>query len=228
MPEDRHPPQIELYRWCERRVRQLQGWLGPTAAEVVARQGADCARRQRRLERELERRRAELEPLRQELAARRHELAARREARGRLRSACAERLGDVMRSAQDALQTDNSRAFGDRIAGVLAKLLLEAEEDTVLLDPSRSMTEQLRQRWLAGYDEAEEGCRALRAEVEELEEQARRAEVEASSLEGALREAGDTAEQLQNLSRTLRRQAADDPAAGAGAGAGAGGAAAAV
>ena len=198
-----------LQTWYERQLQSMRSWLSPTAVEVITQQNSTFVAQQRELEQRLERRRGDLAPVRRELEARRHQLAARNEAWSRVRRECGERLGGVVRAAHEALQSGTAE-FGDRITQVLEGLLLEKEDDTVLIDPSMSMTEQLRQRWMAEYDGCARECDQLRGEVEELEREVEELEREIRDLEAAHRDLADTSGQLQRLCRTLRHMQAED------------------
>ena len=104
----------------------------------------------------------------------------------------------MVRSARGA--AERLEVFAERITRVLEGLLLETEDDMLVLDPSLSMTEQLRRRWLDDYDTRAAGAATCRPRSRTRRELAA-AEAEVARLEG-LR--GGPRGQLQQLCRTLR------------------------
>jgi hypothetical protein len=54
---------------------------------------------------------------------------------------------------------------------MLSTLLMEDEKSIMVVDPSRSMMEQVRARWLDGYDDCVAACQNLQAEMQQLQEQ---------------------------------------------------------
>ena len=126
----------------------------------------------------------------------RHQLAARRKARQKCRQACQRRLDQVASSLSHIRQEAD---FGSQVATVLEQLLFEQEEDMVIMDPSLTITEQVRHRWLREYDECHAECEDLQRSLDECEQQHSDMLPEEKHLKQQIRHAEEVIEQLAQM-----------------------------
>lgn len=202
--------------WLQQQLWPLHGWPadwvtalwqpGGTASSEAAvpammQRTEQVRSRQRQLTQQLDAHRSRMAPLRREADELRHQLAARRKARQKFREACQRRLDQVASSLSHIRPEDD---FGSQVAAVLEQLLFEQEEDMVIMDPSLTITEQVRHRWLREYDECHAECEALQRNLDECEQQHSDMLPEEQHLEKQIRSAGEVIEQLAQMCRTLR------------------------
>ncbi len=213
--KEEDPPET----WPASAVRWVQQQLGPTCDWAVAalwrageaspeaavpammQRTEQLRSRQRQLTQQLEAHRSRMAPLRREADELRHQLAARRKVRQKCRQACQRRLDQVASSLSHIRQEDD---FGSQVAAALEQLLFEQEEDMVIMDPSLTITEQVRHRWLREYDECNAECEDLQRNLNECEQQHSDMLPEEKHLEQQIRHAEEVIEQLAQMCRTLR------------------------
>ena len=191
-------PQHWLPQWCQ---RLFADHSGEAAVPAMLQRTEQLCARHRQLAQQLEVHRSRMAPVQREAEELRHQLAARRQARQKRRQQCQRRLEQVVESLS---QLGSDDKFGPQVAAALEKLLLEKEEDMLIMDPSRTLTEQVRHRWLREYDACTAECEALRHRLEECEQQHRDMAPEEKRLRCEIDDLQQVIDQLHQMCRTLR------------------------